>query len=193
MTDNTDSLLTEQDIADLESMHAEPSAPDPSYHTLLEVWQQVLAPAAEEATKQVTPTWAARMCGEYKQLQIQEMNTFRDIYFGGIAELGAVLDAEIETDVDALKIDNQAEDALENRHHYLNVLRDWQLTLLQWELDWDCTDADAHIRLAAISEVHKMFFGPTGLTAFLDNIGFEFDEADQEMLGEALEELRGEQ
>ena len=43
---------------------------------------------------------------------------------------------------------------------------------------------------AVTSELHDMFFGATGLTQYLDNIKFEFTEADQRALADSLIEAR---
>ena len=44
--------------------------------------------------------------------------------------------------------------------------------------------------MAAISEVHKMFFAEQGLTSLLDQIGFQFDDEDREGLVALLEDTR---
>jgi hypothetical protein len=66
----------------------------------------------------------------------------------------------------------------------------WQITVLGWELDWDCMDPDAPAELAAISEVHTMFFGEVGLTALLDEIPFEFTDMHREALALALQSFK---
>ena len=78
----------------------------------------------------------------------------------------------------------------ENSGHYKNLLMTWQLAFLAWELAWECTDPHAVAELAAISEVHKLFFSDTGITAYLDNIRFQYTEADRDDLTAALNELR---
>lgn len=178
--------LSDADEADLKRLLSE----DVEYHTLLEVWREVLKPAAVEATKRVTPQWAMRMVQSYPQLTVQDTIELRDRFYAKIQDLAKILDAEIETDSDALSRTTQETDAADNREHYLNLLLNWQKQILQWELDWDCTDPQAHIEVAAISETHKMFFAREGLTGFLDNIGFEFDEDDGQIIADALEELK---
>lgn len=162
----------------------------PAYHPILQVWREVLKPADTEMVKKVTPQWATRILSKYAGLTYADMNAVRDGYFGMIKDLRAVLDAVIATDPDCLTYGSPEEDVEENSTLYLQVLMDWQKTFLVAELDWDCTAADAAARVAAIAECHEMFFGPTGLTAYLDNIRFEFTEADQAMLQQELQELR---
>ena len=77
-----------------------------------------------------------------------------------------------------------------NSHHYLNVLLNWQKAILTWELDWDCTSPDAAVDLAALVEVHKMFFDGTGISSLLDQIKFEFTEEHQALLAEELAALK---
>ena len=112
--------------------------------------------------------------------------------YEGKCHVCVVLDNEISTDDQCLTYTEPAEDAKENSHHYKNLLLQWQLMFLQWELEWDPTTPYAAIELGAISEAHKMFFGQTGITAFLDNIGFEYTEDDQQVMQETLAEFRGE-
>ena len=178
--------FTDDEIRDF--MERGPEAP--SFHPVLEVWREVLRPAATEATTKVTPQWASRIIQSYPQIQFADMNAVRDSYFGKILQLAKVLDLEIEEDDECLGYTTPEEDVEHNAHHYKNLLLNWQLAFLQWELDWDCTDDHAAVELAAISEVHKMFFGQNGITAFLDNIKFEFTESDSAYLAEALQELK---
>lgn len=190
---NTPLELTEQDEADLASLHALPEDEEAfEYHPVLMVWREVLAPATEEATRKVTPQWASRICSAYQQIEFADMEQYRNNYFGKVEELRQILLAEIATDEECLRYTTPEEDAAENGEHYRNLLRDWQKAVLGWELDWETTAPDAAVELAAISEVHKMFFGPTGVTAYLDNIGFEYTEAHQSEMAAALEEFRAE-
>lgn len=164
----------------------------PSIHTVLEVWRATLEPAERDSKRRVTAGWAAKIVSTHNEVTFADMNVFRDRFYGKIAELVKILKDEIATDPDCLSYDSYEDDALYNRLHYKNLIRDWQVAILGWELAWDCEDPYAGVELAAISEVHKMFFSQTGLTAYLDNIKFEFTEDDQHELAAVLEELRAE-
>jgi hypothetical protein len=189
MTDPVESIeMSEKDEADLQKLLTEGA--EPEFHPVLEVWREVLSNGPELAKEKVSPQWASKIVGTYSGVTFADMEDVQEGYFGKIAELAKILDIEIASDKECLTYRSAAEDALENGPHYKNLLRDWQLTFLQWELDWNCRDAMAAVELAAISEVHKMFFGPTGLTAYLDNIKFEYTEQDQMDLADALVELR---
>lgn len=189
MTDPVESIeMSDQDEKDLQKLLEEGKAPE--FHPVLEVWQEVLRPAADLADEKVTPQWASKMVAMYPRLEFGDMNDMQRRYFTKLEELGQILATEISSDTDCLSWSTPEADATENGKHYRNLLRDWQLQFLQWELDWDTTDPQAAVELAAISEVHKMFFSETGITAYLDNIKFEYTEADQRELAEALAELR---
>lgn len=162
----------------------------PTYHPVLRVWREVLKPAREEAMQKVTPQWANRIVTSYRDIGFGDMEAYRDRYFAKILELADILDEEIATDEDCLTYTTPEEDVEHNSGHYKRLLTDWQKAILGWELAWDTTDPYAGVELAAISEVHKMYFGETGITAFLDNIKFEFTDADSAALRDELEELK---
>lgn len=189
MTDPIESIeMSEQDEADLARLLEDGT--EPAFHPVLEVWREVLSNGPELAKEKVSPQWASKIVGTYSGVSFADMDDVQNGYFSKIGDLADQLTVEIASDKDCLTYSTPEDDALENALHYKNLLLNWQLTFLQWELDWNCRDPHAAAELAAISEVHKMFFGPTGLTAYLDNIKFEFDEADQLALAEALMELR---
>lgn len=179
--------MSEQDAQDLQKL-AETG--EVTYHTILEVWQHQLAPAGDESTRKVAPGWASRITAMYPQIKMQQMTEFRDRYFGKISELKSILDLEIASDPDCFSYQTPQEDAENNSHHYKNLLLQWQSQIVQWEAGWSCEDELAPVELGAISEVHKMFFNEVGVTAFLDNIGFEFTESDQAEMSAALNELK---
>jgi hypothetical protein len=160
------------------------------FRPILHIWREVLKPATSERKERPTPQWATRIIFAYRDVGYGDMYAFRDLYYDRIAQLAKILDEEIESDQECLTYATPAEDAVENVQHYKRLLVAWQLAILQWELDWDCLHADAAIDLAAISEVHKMFFDQTGLTSYLENIQFDFTDADKMELAQALEDLK---
>jgi hypothetical protein len=184
---------TDLDEADLIAMYSSPDAEKPpKHHTVLETWTAVLAPAKEDSTSKIAPQYATNMVAQYPGVGFAEMPAFRDIYFERILTLEEILRLEVESDPECLQRDSAAEDLKYNADHYKNILMQWQLQFLQWELDWDTTDEMAGVHLGALSEVHKMFFGANGLVAYLTSINFdaEYTEADQAALVEALNELK---
>ena len=181
-TDITEDELTVQDILD--------GANEAAYHTILEVWREIMRPAESERGKPITPQWANRICSTYREINFKDMPAFKEAYFDRIDELRNILDNEIASDDECLNQITAAEDVEYNSAHYLNVLIDWQKAFLYWEIAWDCTNQFAAVDLAAISEVHRMMFSDTGITSLLDQINFQFTEADQEMLAETLRSIQ---
>ena len=159
------------------------------YHTILEIWREVLKPAAAEQRKRITPQWATRVVNTYHGVTYADMPAFRELYFGRIIHLAGILDDEIATDDECLKLTTAEEDVEHNSHHYLNVLFSWQMQFMQWEIEWDSESPAAAVEVAALAEVHKMFFDPQGLTALLDQINFQFTDTDRDTLGEMLASL----
>lgn len=188
---NPDVELTEQDKRDLADLQAMPEVgEDFEYHPILMVWREILKPARTEAAKKITPQWASRICAQYQQVSYADMKQFQDRYYGKIEELFQMLLDEIASDENCLVYDTPAEDLAENSGHYKALLHDWQIRFVEWELAWDASSLDAAVELAAISEVHKAFFGQTGLTQFLDNIKLEIDEEWQGALSAEIEAMK---
>jgi hypothetical protein len=185
----TDTTLPEFDTVQdiLDEANAAP------YHSILEIWREVLVPSFTERKKKITPQWANRIVTTYNGVVFSDMHYFRDRYFDKIEELFTILVTEIEGDDECLNVTTPEEDVEANTHHYLNVLTNWQKAFLQWELDWTPAADDAGVELAVISEVHRMFFDQNGLTALLDQIRFEFTDADRDLLAAELNDLRGAQ
>lgn len=181
------SEITEEELAELTGL---PGGEQPSFHPLLMVWREVLRPARDEKDKPVQPGFASRIVNNYREITFGQMVEYRDRYFAKVIQLLDMLEDEIATDGDCLSYDSAEDDREFNGHHYKNLLLTWQMAIVQWEKDWDSSDEHAGVELAAISEVHRMFFDQTGLVSFLDNIKFQFDEADQAALAEALQELK---
>ena len=193
MTESNETVeLTEQDKADLAALHAEPSASEeqPVFRPLLRIWQEILSNAPAAALEKVSPQWASRMIGTYQELKYADCLALQSYYFAKIAKMTEILQDVIDSDENCLAYTTPEEDLAENNQNYKTLLLEWQLQLLRWELAWDCTASDAAVEIAATAEVHSQFFGETGLTAFLDNIQFEFGEADQQIVLDAFAELR---
>ena len=160
------------------------------YHTILQVWREVLKNARTEQHKKVTPQWANRIVTSYRGIEFQDMNLFRNRYFTKVLVLLDILEEEIETDEQCLTYTSAEEDVQFNSNHYLHVLTNWQVQFLQWELHWDCSALDAATELASLSEVHRMFFADQALTTLLDSIGFQYTDENRTELVEQLEAVR---
>lgn len=163
-------------------------AAEAPYHTVLEIWTKVLEPAA--ADMRITPQWSNRIVSAYNDVRFIDMGEYRDRFAAKVLELADILRAVLEEDDEAVQRTSAEEDATLNHHHYMTVLFAWQQRILMWELEWEWDDPCAGVEMAAISEVHKMFFAQEGLTSLLDQIGFQFDDSDRQALAEMLEETR---
>lgn len=173
--------LTVQDILDEKTKAA--------YHSILELWREVIKPAREMLGSRVTPQWATRMVQGYPEITYGDCPALADLYYSRIMVLHDILLLEIESDAECLNVTNATDDVQENGHHYVNLLIEWQKQFLQWELEWDTASPSAAIEVAALSEVHKMFFDQQGITGLLDQINFEFTDDDRQILSDALQEL----
>ena len=185
MTENTEQTLTVEDILN-------DQAEELPFNPICRIWQEVLSNAEAVRDERITPQWAARVISSHKDIHFDDMPDYRDLYYARILQLREVLDGEIEASPECLNATTADEDLELNTILYINVIIGWQKTILSWELDWDCTHADAAIDLATIIELHKMFFDPTGLASLLDQINFEFSETNQELLTAELEEMKSE-
>jgi hypothetical protein len=179
--------LTERDLADLAALSGE-AAPEMEYHTLLEVWTEILKRGNLDANRKVTMKWATGIVGQYPGVTFGDLGRYTDIYFAKVQEMADILAYEISTDEDCFKPSKPGEDAELNATHYKNLIFAWQQAFLVSELEWDFEDPDAALYIAALSEAHKIFFGPNGLLGHLEAIQFVFDEDDSAALAELLTE-----
>lgn len=164
-----------------------PQAENHAYRSILEIWRAIMSGAPSEAEKRITPQWATRMAAKHTQVTIADAGNLQDYYFGYIMDLAKILEFEIETDSECLNVTSVAEDTERNSIHYKNILITWQKQFLQWEIEWDYRSADAAVQVAALSEVHTMFFDPSGITGLLDQINFQFTDDDREALQTELQ------
>ncbi len=161
-----------------------------AYRPILELWREILKPAATERDEKITPQWAHKIISKYPHINYDDMPDYRDLFYTRLQVFNDIVLAEIETDDECLRHTSAEEDVEHNSHHYLNILVNWQKALLSWELEWDCTHEDAAIDVAATTEIARMFFDSTGIAALLDQINFQFTEESQAYLTAELEELK---
>lgn len=186
----TETIELDEVPDDLSGM-PEATAPAP-YRTLLELWRALLEPARSMLDDKISPQWATKIVTSYPEIRFHDTVAVHRGIFELSAQLGDVLDVEIDSDDECLKKANAVEDAEENWAHYVNLLTDWQIVLLREELAWSPSDLDASIKLAVLSEVQQMFLGPQGLAPHLDQIGFQFTDDDRQALAESLQAVRSE-
>ena len=185
--------FSEQDVADLARLGV--AAPEEGpYHSILEIWLNVLNDGiTADRHSRISPQWANRVVQSYPEVKFADVPRVSELYFANLEALKKVVELEVKDDDEALKVDSADADRTENHAHYLTILINWQLQLLQWELEWTPTQEDAAAYLAAWSEAYKIFFGApqqTGISAYLENIRFEMGDAEGQILSDALEEHR---
>jgi len=189
VTDQTPSAeFTEQDEKDLATLLGDAS--EAKYNPVLRIWQEILSKKNRDHGARITIPWATAICGKYEGMTYGLMPAFVQKYFELMAHLVEVLDFEIASDDECLNQHTVDDDLEHNGVHYLNLLTNWQKSLLAYELGWDCTAPDAAAHIAALGEISSFFFGEIGLTGHLGAISFEFTEADQADLAEALRDFQ---
>ncbi len=195
MAENMDNLveLTEQDLADIAKLEDGDKLPV-EFHPILKVWHEVLKPAADGMENDpITPMWANKIVSSYQGVTFADMGEVRRRYYEKILELQGVLDYELSLDEQCLTYSTAADDLVFNHVHYVNLVTEWNKTLVKWEIEWDYSDPAAGAELAAIAEVQQMFFGSQnrqGLVQYLDTINFEWGEAEREEMAEAVENFK---
>jgi hypothetical protein len=161
-----------------------------SYHAILEVWRELLKGAGPNDAAGVTPHWANRMVSEYRHLTFADTEKLHRLYYDRIARLASLLDDIIDANPNCLKVSKPDEDREQNDALYKQVLTDWQKEIVHWEMQWSPISPLAAVEIASMGEIHKAFFGQTGLTQHLENIRLDFTDADSEALAAELNEIR---
>lgn len=187
MTDQTPELSV-KDEQDLTTLLGD--AAEATYNPVLRAWKEILSPANIEHGARITIPWANAIVGKYADMHYDLMPSFVDRYFDQMTTMAKILNDQISSDPDCLTWHTVEEDRDENRRHYIDLLRNWQVAILVRENDWDCTAPDAAAQVAALGEISQFFFGEKGLTGHLSAIGFEFTEDDQAALQEHLSEVQ---
>lgn len=194
------SELSQKDKEDLKSIGIDPDAPDAeetgvTQRSLLEVWQAVFAELENARDAHIDPENATRILRAWPMLKIQEIARYTELYYDHLVELRETLAneiAEAEEAGEPIFEHVGEEDGKKNAQHYLNLLTDWQVQVQGWSLDWESTDPEAHIRVAALADAQNFVLGQQGLIMHLDQIGFEFDDEMAASIVEALETAKAE-
>lgn len=185
---NENIQLSEQDEKDLATMLGEAAAEAPK-RTLLATWANLLGNIEASDAARVEPRVALRVISAWPQLTLQEVPEYFRRYHSRLAEMREVLTVEIETAPQALE--RVEDDAEENKAHYLNLLAQWQILALSWEMEWDITAEDAHIELASFADAANYVIGDSGIVGHLDAIQFQYTEDDQATVAAAVLDWRG--
>ena len=183
---NSDILDEVKDFVEsIEIDEAWDDTPAPQKHTLLETWREVLSNIEVLENNKLSMREAGQLLQQFPFLIISDLRRYPALYWSKMKEMRAIVLAEIESDPDAI---TKAEtDAVDNKHHYLNVLVGWQRLVRQWEDAWDVHQSLPDLEFIAIAQVHAFFLSQNGLIAHLSEIEMEFSQEDARTVAEAIE------
>ena len=187
MTERTEEIVELMDeVRDI--VDGEPSVPEPTKRTLLEVWQHIFSNIEGSEKRAMNMQSSAQLISKYPFLEFKDVEPYLYEFNSRLIEMREVLEAEIALDPEAFK--HVEDDAEHNHHHYLNLLTQWQVLLEEWEKEWHPSDGSAEIEFAAIMECHAFVLGQNGLLPHLDQIGFDLTEDENEAVIDAVMDAR---
>ena len=159
--------------------------PAPQKHTLLETWREVLSNIENLEKNKLSMREAGALLQQFPFLIMSDLRRYPPMYWSKMKEMRDIVLVEIESDPEALtKVET---DAVDNKHHYLNILVGWQRLVRQWEDAWDVGQTRADLEFIAIAQVHAFFLSQNGLVAHLSEIEMEFSQEDAQTVAEAIE------
>lgn len=186
MTDaSTPIELSEADKNDIEEMFAE----EPTQRTVLEVWTKLLESIDVSALDKVSIHAANRIVMQWPQLRFSDLPKYNTRYHEIFILMRDVVAEQVALHPDAFE--NVSDDAVANHGAYVEIIFGWQAVILKLEHEWDASDPDCAIELAAIADVSSAVVGNQGLVEHLSQIRFQFDEAQQEAVTLRLQEYQG--
>jgi hypothetical protein len=131
-----------------------------------------------------------RIISTYPGVELEEMGVFRDRYFSKVERLEDVVIEAIASSPECLNHVTAEEDLEHNGPLYLEVLIAWQVAILRWEMAWRYYHRHAGVEIATVAEIQRMFFGESGISAMLDQIGYKFTDTQRAVMAEVLEDVR---
>lgn len=155
-----------------------PEIPEPESHSLLEVWRALLSNIESQEAEKISSQQAFKLLQAYPFLKMQELPQYSWGFYSCLKMYRDILDEEIATDPECFKHNEPADDAEYNRHHYLNLLVQWQKLAKSWQDDWNAADNDSHIWLASYADSQNFIMGEKGIVTLLDQIPFSYTEDD---------------
>lgn len=185
----TDSLLTDEDLAKISASLSEGEAPEMD-RTLLETWREVLANAESDRAERISPEAAMRALNQWPKMTMEDVVPYLDMYYDYLLALRQHLYDVIDEHPEALK--HIEDDAEANHDLYLEVLFRWQVSIAEWEKTWDIHEDFAYARIAAQVDVSGTYLGVNGLSSHLQIIKMEFTPEQQQAFTERLQKAVGE-
>ena len=171
-----------------EFLDAANAAPDTVEHSLLKVWTEVLSNIEAAMDTKLSMVSVNSITRAWPQIKVQEANAYHWAYHSNLLVMRRILEEVVASDEDALGRTG-SDDIEKNRKHYLELLTEWQRQIVRWEQDWDPTDEEAHVWLAAYLTVGEFFFGDQGLIRHLDLRGFKLSDDEAKAIWAEAQEV----
>ena len=152
--------------------------PKPSDHTVLEVWQKVLSNIDLAKQERITTSNAFKVLNAYPFLEFKDLPAYYIAFYYCLEQYRDALAFEIDTDENCLEWGDPELDAENNRHHYFNLMVNWQRLALSMRTDWVVDSENAAAELAALSDSQAFMLGEKGLVNLLGQLKLEFDGDD---------------
>jgi hypothetical protein len=152
--------------------------PKPSDHTVLEIWQKVLGNIDLAKQERITTTNAFKVLHAYPFLAPKDLVAYYAAFYYCLEQYRDVLAFEIDTDDKCLEWTDPELDAENNRHHYTNLMVNWQRLALSMRTDWVPTSENAGAELAALSDSQSFMLGEKGIINLLSQLKLDYDQTD---------------
>ena len=152
--------------------------PKPADHTVLEIWQKVLSNVNAAKQERITTTNAFKLLASYPFLTTKDLVPYYTAFYWCLEQYRDVLEFEIGTDDRCLEWTDPDLDAENNRHHYTNLMVNWQRLALSMRTDWEASSELAGPELAALNDSQSFMLGEKGIINLLSQLKLDYDQAD---------------
>ena len=152
--------------------------PKPADHTVLEIWQKVLSNVDAAKQERITTTNAFKLLSSYPFLTTKDLVPYYTAFYWCLEQYRDVLEFEIDTDDRCLEWTDPDLDAENNRHHYTNLMVNWQRLALSLRTDWEASSELAGPELAALNDSQSFMLGEKGIINLLSQLKLDYDQAD---------------
>lgn len=150
----------------------------PADHTVLEIWQKVLSNVDAAKKERITTTNAFKLLSSYPFLTTKDLVPYYTAFYWCLEQYRDVLEFEIGTDDRCLEWTDPDLDSENNRHHYTNLMVNWQRLALSMRTDWEASSKLAGPELAALNDSQSFMLGEKGIINLLSQLKLDYDQAD---------------
>ena len=150
----------------------------PADHTVLEIWQKVLSNVDAAKKEQITTTNAFKLLSSYPFLATKDLVPYYTAFYRCLEQYRDVLEFEIGTDDRCLEWTDPDLDSENNRHHYTNLMVNWQRLALSLRTDWEASSELAGPQLAALNDSQSFMLGEKGIINLLSQLKLDYDQSD---------------